>query len=176
METEHIILDNFKHESNSDIEPLATINLTKFIILSIVSFGLYELWWIYKSWRFFKQKEKLDIMPAARAIFSIFFLNSLFNKILHFAASKGYEKSYSSTPLVVGFFIINTASKLPQPYWVISGLSFLFLIPPFQALNFAFKNSTDFETNEQVYFNYRQIILLLVGLALWSLVIYAMTL
>jgi hypothetical protein len=32
-------------------------------------------------------------MPAARAIFSIFFLNSLYNKILDFAEEKGYNNS-----------------------------------------------------------------------------------
>ena len=50
------------------------LSVNKFIILSIVTIGLYELWWIYKSWRFFQAKEKSDIMPAMRTVFSIFYL------------------------------------------------------------------------------------------------------
>jgi len=36
-----------------------------FIFLSIITLGLYSVWWIYKAWRFFQQKEMIDIMPAA---------------------------------------------------------------------------------------------------------------
>jgi hypothetical protein len=56
----------------SEIDEQKIISLNKFIFLSIISFGAYEIWWIYKAWKFYQQKENLDIMPAARALFSIF--------------------------------------------------------------------------------------------------------
>ena len=31
---------------------------------SIISFGMYAIWWVYKAWRFYKQKEKLDIIKS----------------------------------------------------------------------------------------------------------------
>ena len=73
MENQDEILDSRNLETNNDVEEQKIISLNKFIFLSIISFGTYEIWWIYKAWRFYQQKEKLDIMPAARAIFSIFF-------------------------------------------------------------------------------------------------------
>ncbi len=65
---------------NHHLADLTIISLKRFIFLSIISLGLYELWWIFKAWRFFAIKDHLNIMPAARAIFSIFFLYSLFKK------------------------------------------------------------------------------------------------
>lgn len=154
----------------NDIEEQKIININKFTILCIASFGLYQIWWIYKGWRFFKQKESLDIMPAARAIFSLFFLILLFNKILSFAKEKGYVENYSSTGLFIGFFICNLLSRLPDPIWLISLLSFLLLIPPFKALNYAKQNSNEFEVTEQTSFNGRQIGLIIIGLILWGLI------
>ena len=164
--------DNLKEHN---IEAQQIISEEKFIILSIVSIGTYGIWWMYKAWRFYQQKEKLDIIPAARAIFSIFFLNSLFNKILDFAKEKGYNESYSSVSLFLGFIVANLLAVLPDPYWLISVFNFIFLIPSFKALNFAKRNSTDFEVIEQESFNGRQIALIVIGLILWGLFLLALT-
>lgn len=170
MENKIESVENINLEK-TEIETQSIISLNKFIFLSFISFGTYEIWWIYKSWKFFKQKDELDINPIARALFSIFFLHSLFNEILDFAQEKNYDKSYSSNFLFFGFIILNFLSKLPEPFWLISILSFLFLIPPFKALNFAKMNSTEFKVIEQNKFSTRQIILIVIGIIFWSLVI-----
>lgn len=166
---ELIFKDNYK------VDDQEIISLNKFIILSIISFGTYEIWWMYKAWRFFKQKEKLDIIPWARAIFGLFFLNSLFNKILEFAKEKGYNKEYSSSTLFVCFFIGNLLSKLPDPFWLISILSFVFIIPPFEALNFAKQKSTNIIVIEQTKFNGWQITLIVLGTIFWGLILFGLT-
>ena len=163
-----IFQDNYKTDSQK------IISLNKFIFLSIISFGAYQVWWMYKAWRFFKQKEKLDIIPEARAIFCIFFLNSLFNKILEFSKDKGYNKEYSSDTLFVCFFIGNFLAKLPDPIWLISIFSFVFIIPPFEALNFAKQESKSISVSEQKDFNGRQITLIVLGTILWGLTIFGM--
>ena len=66
---------------NIGIEEQKTLSIKRFIFLSIISFGLYPIWWIFEAWRFFMQKDKLDIMPAMRTILTYFFIYSLFNKI-----------------------------------------------------------------------------------------------
>jgi hypothetical protein len=71
-------------------------------------------------------------------------LNRLFNKILDFAKEKGYKESYSSVLLFIGFIFFNLLSELPDPFGMIALVSFIFLIPPFKALNYAKQNSTDF--------------------------------
>ncbi|MFW6711465.1 hypothetical protein ACODTS_06135, partial [Acinetobacter pittii] len=74
MNPEHINLKQTQSIQSNHIENLKIISVNKFIFLSLISFGLYPIWWMFKAWRFFLIKDKLNIMPAARAIFSIFFL------------------------------------------------------------------------------------------------------
>ena len=172
MESQNEILDNEIIETNNGVEDQYIISAYKFIFLSIISFGLYQLWWTYKAWRFYKQKEKTDIQPALRTIFGIFYLTSLFNKILYSAREKNYTESYSSGTLFVGYFILNVLARLPDPFWMISLLSFAFFIPPFKALNFVKLNSPDLTVIEQDSFSGKQIALIVFGSLFWALVIY----
>ena len=171
MENQDKFSENDNLEVTYDIKEQKIISLNKFIFLSIISFGMYELWWIYKAWGFYKQKEKLNITPAIHTIFSVFFLISLFNKTLKFAKGKGYNNSYSAILLFVGVFVTNLLARLPDPYWLISLLSFVFFIPPFKALNFAKRNSSEFIVTEQTSYSGRQIVLIVIGVIFWSLVL-----
>ena len=175
MENQDKFSENDSLETTYEVEEQKIISLNKFIFLSIISFGLYELWWIYKAWDFFNQKEKLNINPALRTIFSIFFLISLFNKILRYAKEKGYSNNYSSILLFIGFFVANLLAKLPDPFWLIAILSFVFMILPFKALNFAKRNSTDFIVIEQTSYSGRQIALIVIGVIFWILVLLGLT-
>ena len=65
MEIQTEALEN-SLQSNIKIETQNIISLNKFVFLSVISFGTYEIWWIYKSWKFFKQKDELDINPIVR--------------------------------------------------------------------------------------------------------------
>ena len=56
-------LENTKIEVpilNIGIEEQKIMSLKRFTFLSIISFGLYPIWWIFEAWRFFMQKNKLD--------------------------------------------------------------------------------------------------------------------
>lgn len=147
------------------------LNVNKFIILSIVTLGLYELWWIFKSWRFFQDKEKSNILPAMRTVFSIFYLIPLFNKILNLAKNNGYKHSYVSLFLFVGIILASFLALLPTPFFLAALVSVVFLIPPFKALNFAVGCCEGFTVINQNKFSKRQIFLLIIGVILWILVI-----
>jgi hypothetical protein len=171
MENPDDILDSGNIVEQSAIDPQYIISTSKFIVLTIVSFGLYPIWWVYKVWLFFKQRNKMDIMPVARAIFAIFFVHALFTEILQFAKKKGYDKIYDPGWLAVGYIILSLLSRLPEPFWMISLVSFVFMLPSFNALNYAKEQSTDFTVHQQESFNGKQIAVIVVGLLLWVLVI-----
>jgi hypothetical protein len=157
--------------TGSDKIEINKISVNHFVILSVVTLGLYELWWIYKSWRFFQDKEKSEMMPAIRTVFSIIFLIPLFNKIFRLANNNGYKHSYSPVLLFLGFLIIDLLTLLPAPYYLFGIFSIVFLIPPFKALNFSFDYCEGFRIVEQNHFSKRQIFLLIAGAVLWILVI-----
>ena len=171
MENQSEIIDQDIVQNESPVEEQTIISLNKFVFLSIITFGLYDVWWTYKAWRFFKQKDNLDIMPAIRTLLALFFLYSLFNNILNYAKEKGYEQSYSPTFAFVGVLAFNMMGRLPDPYWMISTLTFLFMIGPFNALNYAKQNADDINVKIQKGFNPRQIVLIVISLLFWGLVI-----
>lgn len=168
MNPEPINLNQTQSIQSNHIENLKVISVNKFIFLSFISFGLYQIWWIFKAWRFFLIKDKLNIMPAARAVFSIFFLYSLFNRIKNHAKEQGYINDFSLGWMYLAYLITTLLVYLPEPYWLISLCDIIFLIPAFKALNYAQKQIVT--TIEQEKFNTSQIILIIIGSIMWLLI------
>jgi hypothetical protein len=53
----------------------------KFIVLFVVTMGLYSVYWFYKNWQRYLLHSGEAGWPVMRAIFSIFFTHSLFENI-----------------------------------------------------------------------------------------------
>jgi len=162
------------HEENAqlvdrEIEELMSSN--QFMILSIVSFGLYPIWWSYKAWDFFRETEGADVMPAARALFNWIFLSSLLKRIKDFSIRNGDRDRYSPGLLHLGYLVLIFAGYLPEPYLLISILNALIFIQPLKALNFGKINSQEIATKEKTSFNTRQWVLIILGSLLWILAI-----
>lgn len=158
----------------SETEQQEIISVQKFVLLIILTLGLYEVWWIYKTWRFFKRKDGLDVTPVLRAIFSIFFVSGLFERILNYAKWKGYSGDYSSAAFAAGFIILQLLSWLPDPYGYVSFFAFVFLITPFKVLNYAKQHDPALTVVELESFNRRQMVLLAIGGLFWLLIIVAL--
>jgi hypothetical protein len=167
LDREHLL------DTTNEVATQRILTVSQFILLSLASFGMYNIWWIYKSWKFFQEKDILDIRPAVRTIFSIFYLHDLFKRILTFANEKGYDKGFEPAIYFIGYVFVNMLSKLPSPFWLVSSLGVIFLVPPFKALNFAKQNSAEFTTIEQTSFTTRQTVLLIIGFLFATLVIWA---
>jgi hypothetical protein len=114
-------------ESNQ--APYFAVSLLKLIVMSICTFGIYELYWFYKNWKLIKDREGIDIAPFWRAFFAVFFCYQCFSRIRATAASLGLHQSLYAGPLAAGWIITNLLWKLPDQYWLISMLSFLFILP-----------------------------------------------
>ena len=85
-------------QSNSTDEVIEfyVIPQTKLWIFSIFSLGIFLLPWNYMQWRRVKQTQNSSIWPVPRAIFSIFFVNSLFN--MFDTSRKQSDREYSWSP------------------------------------------------------------------------------
>jgi hypothetical protein len=57
------------------------IPMSRFIGMSVLTLGGYEFYWIYRNWRYLKERDNLDIKPAWRGFFGMFFIWSLLAKI-----------------------------------------------------------------------------------------------
>jgi len=110
---------NFGDNENSKRIELPFADQNKFILLFILSLGLYGIWWMFKAWDYYKRKEISDIMPAVRAIFALFFAYTLFQKILAEAKLKDHTKNYDSSLLFIGLIVIS-------PWYAFSFISTFF--------------------------------------------------
>lgn len=155
--------------SKEKIEYSNYISTEKFIIYSILSFGIYELVWMYRNWKFIKERENLDIMPFWRAVFAIFFIYDLSEKLLKIAKKYKYKKSYSSVLITIFFIVLALISKLPDPFWLISILGVVPLLYPLAACNYYWKkNDLNFQERSLKWWH---IILIILGICWWILVL-----
>jgi hypothetical protein len=117
-------------EQSDDARPLFfPVSTTKLVVLSVLSFGLYELFWFYKNWCLVRERERSNIQPFWRAFFGYFFCYSLFDKV----QDEGYRlndlPSLHAGLLAAGWIICNLLWKLPDPYWLVCFAAVLFIVP-----------------------------------------------
>lgn len=113
--------------------PLFPVATQKFIVLSIFSFSIYESYWCYQNWKRLKSTSGENVSPFWRAFFSPFWGFSLFGRIRATAASNGVVTKWRAGILGAFYLVLSLLWRLPDPWWLISVLSFVPLIPVQQA-------------------------------------------
>ena len=106
----------------------------KFIVLSVLTWGIYELYWFYKNWSFVRHRDGSGILPFWRAVFCPLWYPAL---LLDFRRNQG--RTSISTPDVVfpslTYLILGSMWHLDDPFWLIAWLSFAPLLPMVQRIN-----------------------------------------
>jgi hypothetical protein len=105
----------------------------KLIVMSIVTFGWYEVLWFYQHWRIYKVRTRAHVTPAARSLFAPFFCYSLFRKIRDTADAYGVDRVFSPGLLAVVFVALSFSGLLPHPFALIS-FAGPFLLAPVQVM------------------------------------------
>lgn len=113
------------------------IPIGRLVVMSIVSFSLYEMYWIYKNWSYLKERHNLDISPFTRGWFGIFYCHSLLRRIHEDKEARSIQvPSFSPNSLATGWVVLLIISiiigRAPGvAASIISAFipSFIFLIP-----------------------------------------------
>lgn len=138
---------------------------SRLVILSILSFGLYELIWFYKNWKEISEKSETKMSPFWRSVFSVFFCFHFFKQIHASAENKGYHKKQSDGILAVVYIVILMTYRLPDPFSLISTFTFLPLLTINQAIKF---NNHAIDGEQTVHpWHWSEIVLALLGGFLW---------
>jgi hypothetical protein len=104
------------------------VSITKFLLLSIGTLGLYEIYWFYKNWGFIKARDRSDISPAWRSLFGILFCYRLLRRVSDDAVARG-GRPLPAGWLAAGWVITTLLARLPDPYWLVTFSAVLFLLP-----------------------------------------------
>lgn len=79
----------------------------KFLLLFVLTFGLYSIYWFYEHWALYKRYHGRKLWPVARAIFQIFFTHSLFRAFDERLRREGRRHEWNA-PLSATIFVIVT--------------------------------------------------------------------
>lgn len=101
----------------------------KFVVMSACSLGIYELYWFYRNWRAEREHTGESLSPLLRTFFAPVFAYSLFRRIRGSAGEKGVASEWSAGLLALAFFVLLATWRLPDPWWLLSLVSFLPLLP-----------------------------------------------
>jgi len=115
--------DNQTLSTSENIDPLEEkstaffpVSEGKLITLSILSFGLYGVYWFYKNWKLQQKSMDKKIYPVWRAIFSILFTHSLFKRIdqhaSHLESKHRFNANALATFFVAAIVISNIMERL----------------------------------------------------------------
>lgn len=90
--------------------PFFVVGTTKFVVLFLSTFGLYQLYWWFRQWRQQRDVARVSATPVMRSIFSIFFAHVLFRNANSLAVSKGVQ--FGAAPgLLAGTYILASISQ-----------------------------------------------------------------
>ena len=104
------------------------VSVTKLIVMSTFTFGLYELYWFYRNWQHVKKNEESNIVPVLRAIFGIFFCYAFFERVKEEADDLN-TRSIPAGWLAAGWILFSLFGRLPDPYWLLAFVASIFLLP-----------------------------------------------
>lgn len=157
------------------------VSLKKFSILFFSTIGIYSIYWFYKNWSILKGRYNLNIWPAPRALFSIFFAHALFGKIareLKNKTDRDWHGSALATLYVVSSVlstVLDRVSSKGVGSPITDLLSLLILIPIWGSLYSAQKQVNlacgDEQGESNTQLTGQNIVFMLLGAVLWLLIL-----
>jgi hypothetical protein len=146
-------------------------------LLSVATFGLYQLSWFYRHWKRRKEHGE-DVTPFLRAIFAVWFMYSLcqsVNQELERRAGPGpsfggmAHEALNAGGLAFGFFGLNMLWRISGPVSFLGILSFLPLVAVQRRIN-QLHAEMGLDPNEGSAFSPGTFFALVAGGLLWFLV------
>lgn len=99
--------------------PLFAAGVVKVLVMSLVTFGIYELYWMYRHWRLIQGRDRSDIMPFWRAFFGIFYVYSLLKRMRTDGEQHGVTNPFPAGALATAYILASLTWRLPDPWWMI---------------------------------------------------------
>jgi hypothetical protein len=161
-------------QTEAEEAPFLAVSLSKLFIMSICSFGIYQIYWFYENWRLIKEREKTNIRPSWRAFFACFFCYQCFSRISRGSTSLGMRR-IPAGPLAVGWTVTTLLVNIPSPFNLVTVLSILFLLPAQAAANQINLKSAPYH-NRNRHFTTPNVIFIVMATIIWILAFVGLSL
>ncbi len=146
-----------------------TPSATKLLVMTVVTFGMYNFYWFYKNWVYVKQRTAQSIMPFWRALFSWLWAYSLFEEINNSAVAYSVGQTLPAGSLAILYFASGFLWKLPDPHWLVGWVG---LIPVLYANSVAMAVNLRVDTSQPINtrFSVVNCVAVFIGGVLWALI------
>lgn len=144
--------------------------------LSVLSFGLYEVYWFYRNWRALAEHTGMDLKAGWRTlgllvpVVNVFMVYHQFRLVHVLATQGGRVPSYSPWAMALGYFLLVGVSNVPGPMWPLTFLTVLPMIPVQAEIN-AYWAGQQPDRQIREHLNRAEIALLFLGGFMLSVVI-----
>jgi hypothetical protein len=152
-------------------EALYNVGTTKLVMMTLSTFGLYDVYWLYKTWSV-EARAGADISPAARALFAPLFMYSLAEQINARAISAHLQTALNPWLTSIAFLLLTVAVRLPRPFWLM-GLMSGFVLIPIQKQSARINAARGIGIGKEARFGFLNIAWLVVSSVFWLLVLVA---
>ncbi len=151
----------------------APVSVVKFVVLSLCSFGIYQVALVYRQFRHERDQGGAQLSPFWRTFLAPIWLYDLLRRIARTAEEAGVRPSWNAVAVTVVTVILWLTSLLRQPWGLISMFAFVPSIPVQLTVNaINARLSPDAPRNDR--FTPANIVLVVVGGLLLALVIWSL--
>jgi hypothetical protein len=109
--------------------PFFAVSTHKFVVMCVVTLGLYQYYWFYKQWRHLARASRVPISPFWRTFFAPLWGFSLFAHVEARAELDKIAVPWNDVVLGVAYLLLPMTWPLPHGWSLISLLAFVPLIP-----------------------------------------------
>lgn len=106
------------------------VSIGKLAVMSICTFGLYQIYWFYWNWRLIKVRENRRLSPPWRSVLGLVFALPLFRRMAQPAGRFGVAVACAC---FMAWVVLSLASYGPAP-WAAATLASVGPLLPLQAL------------------------------------------
>ncbi len=94
--------------------PFHIITLRKLVIMTIVTFGFYDIYWFLANWSKIKRFGKSKLDPSWRTVFAILYIPSLFKTLKNALEERGIKSEFRPRLLATLAIILSLIAVLGQ--------------------------------------------------------------
>lgn len=139
----------------------------KFVVLSLATFRLYELYWFYQNWSYIRRRDWSGIWPFWRTVFSPIWCFALCRDVDRHGGS---ISPLAAIAIALGYVGISALAQLPEPWWLLSLTSFAPLLLVVRQVN-AINRARGVRAPYYSRFTAGHVVLSMLGLGLLSLAV-----
>lgn len=104
---------------------LFPVSLFKFAIMSVATMGMYQAYWMYRCWKYIRQRRKIKNNADRRSDYPLFFIYPMFREIRAVGTATGCDPTFSPGYMFLLWIALTYLAQLPDPFSLLGNLDII---------------------------------------------------